>query len=302
MKKIFLAALFALILATMLMIPVFAKDSRYYSYWYSYYDQTDGPWYSFTTSSTHDWSTYGRFNNRFASIIGEYSGHQHGTLRTRLQDRTSKRGEVTLWLKMYVESESDKVGAKLKVTFNTYNSYMYMQLMRLDGSNPSSVYSVSNYNNYYAVLTIKWGSSYDRVSGKRMSQWYARAGYQHVSTGVYTYMKNDYNTLNPSIASQAYFVHEVYCDWGATFPSQGKANSAFAIVDIGIRPDLANEDCYVNILDLGVVSAEYLKSRSSIGWYNWFWTTACWKADVNCDGVINTLDLSYIASKFGQQY
>jgi len=283
-----------------MIFPAFARDTRYDNYWSGALinDTFWGNWNEFGTDSPHPQSQSITWKNRFAEEIDCISGFQHACLRVDLNEDMAGSGYKTLWVSIFADPKSADVGGVLKVeSSSSYVAWVYCALF--GDISYIGPYTVSDFREWEFAIEVKMNLGFESVTRK-----YA------ISANFYKIRKsnNEWIELNSmdktgeaNIEDMGTFNHKISTDYGEFSSNQGTWSAYFNIWDIGIRPDVADENACINILDALKIATEFGKSIDD-SYTDWFWNSDCWKADVNCDGIINILDMLYVNVHFGKQY
>lgn len=300
-KQLLLAiVLFAFVL------PVIARDSRYYQWWtldsYMGYP-LNGNWENFWPYSTH--ANYQRFRwlNEIATHFSTTSGHEEMFLRLDLAD-TLRHDDVVMWMKIYFEPLSAGTGAMVRLDFFDNVYWLDLTLSRLDGSSAQTYQFRGDYRNYFWAIDVRMAESYNQQNGQRMGIFDSYLQQIDKSSGSVINLKEVGGTSGwKTMPLSTQYVHEVEVNYGV-WAYDGQWNAHAEIRDVGIRWDVANEDLICDISDVRTIGAIYGKKLGDPGvtWNYWMWQSNAWKGDVNVDLKIDDIDLNYIQTNYGKYY
>lgn len=279
---------------------VYARDSRYTSNWYRWDYAGDnsiqGTWEWFSPVTPHMGpKQHVKFYNQFASAIEETSGHYDAMLTFKTVDDSLRHDEVVIKIALYAEPKSASCGAYIEIRFFDYYNNMNISLYSLTGYLLDS--AIVNYDAYYVALTAKMGLANYRSGGERNYVFEMSMYAIHRDSG-HMQLVNRYFTATPisgDIALRNDFVHDVECNYGLG-GAYADWECTFTIYDIGIRSDIRLEDCCCSIYDIVFATGHYGYEILDPE----YWSEDAYKADVNCDGVVNILDVTYLTGLFNR--
>jgi len=302
MKRKLVSILFlSLILLSSLGIA-FARDSRYYqaSSWGSeiqYPSHVSGTWIDFY-SIEGAWNPFEndiKYWNKFAEIIDCEAGFYHFWSRFIAEGQSMAEDDVYAYLKLFVEDESKGIGAQVRFDFVDVMDDMTFELQELNGDRVGDSYTV-DFEDWAVQLEIKVtvrGNEYVDYN-YQVTMWKIE-----IETGEYTELESFYHFGVSNIPDDALFYHRFYIKNGKV-PHFREWSVLSSIEGIGISPDVAEEDCAVDMSDIGFVANLYgCYMNDGTGRY---WNEGGFKADVVLDGFIDMTDLGWIASKYGQSW
>jgi len=296
-------SLLMLFMVSLMIFPAFARDTRYYSHWNEAKSDTSfwGNWQDFGNTAPHPpWQTI-VYRNKFASEIDMTAGFQSSFCTIYLNadmQRTSLDGTKYVKLTVFAEPKS-VVGAQILVEPRIPEYEVKVTCSALEGAFAEEFY-ISDFRKY--KFGIKFKMNLGHGTNPKWFAWQAKFyKYEHISGNTWQEFPLTTITLEGYVGDmpdQTKFCHEVSAKYGIYSSSSGTWSAYFSIWDIGIRPDIATEDCYIGGLDYGTFAAGWGKSIAGVGLETWFATTY-WKTDMDCDGVIGGLDYGYFGSYWG---
>jgi hypothetical protein len=308
-KKIFIVVSLFLVFLFALTPSIMAYDYRYANMGSDHLTIVDGgpiygTWNYFYPPSTHSNHLKLYWKNDFGSDLGYMTGFQDFFYKFRINEtcrHTGIIGWVMLWIDhVNNDPNTHEYGVQMKMTFNDYTRNIGIGL-----------YDIDNRDAPYMTTTIYDFNIYDVAIGWKvnLANWFFETKNRVLtndivvykinrSTGVCTALIRTGSSHGVSADAKCALMHGVEWNYGV-WGSDATWSATSEIRDVGLRPDIADADCYVGVSDIFAASSKYGRE---IGGTPDFWSDGAWKADVNADGYVGIDDIQYIASKFGSEY
>jgi hypothetical protein len=209
---------------TLTILSVQAYDSRYYSFVSDHYGSNiGGNWNNFYSTTGHTFTHYALFRNKFALVMDEWSGFEHGWLRVGLNTDMHAGGEKWVKMSVYADPASSWCGGAMLIEVGSLDWLADVYCMYADGSSPEH-FAVGNWQDYYFAIETRFSLSNEQVSGKRefifaVKYWRITksSGYMYLLTEKGGYSNKPFTTEND-------FCQKVEAHYGWTTASTGSWN------------------------------------------------------------------------------
>lgn len=278
-----------------ILVPLaFARDSRYYSSWdIDYQYPMGGSWESFYPLETPYFTNWIEYGNKFASTIDCEAGDYFIQSKLRCVDESMSEDDIYAYLKIYAGSEALNIGARIRFDFVDNVPTMTFKLQTLTGYQIGGSYSV-NYNDWDVALQLKFNFG---ASDSTWDYGYHCAMYKVNRDSGQLVLLEESHCYGDSVISSKPTIYHYFFIYNGQVPWFRNWKVTSVIYDVGIRPDVKNEDCKCDMRDVNFACNMFGKDIEDTDW----WDDA-WRADAKCDGKIDMKDINYFTSKYGQSW
>lgn len=295
-RNILIGLLFTMILACSLVLPVFARDSRYISNWTltSLWEEELGSgstWDYFYPKAQHINKNRFSWYNEFPEEIGYNVGFEIMYMEFRPEDNM-KHDDITAYMRVYLEG---KYPFTLKMDFSSYTYSVICTYYQ--GTTEKGSFTISDFRTSIPIIDVTVVVNFGLTK-----VWMGGDVYEKSDSEGYIHKGRVVWEQTGSIGQYDRFVHEVEVDYGVFGAGTSQWQCYCTLRTVGIRPDLVHEDCTVDIYDQVKLTANYGKSETSLEAWLYDDPYDPWRGDFDGDMDIDVFDLVIICGLFGHSW